>query len=472
MLFEAKIGLEIHVMLKTESKLFCGCKNEFSTKPNTNTCPVCLGLAGALPKLNKQAVSLAIKAGLLLGSTIARKSGFDRKHYFYPDLPKAYQITQNSKPICIGGSIKLSSGKIVRINHIHLEEDAGKLIHFKDKDTSGIDFNRSGIPLLEIVTEADLSNVHETVEFLTKLKHTLDFGEISTCKMELGEMRADVNISVKPKDEITLGTKVEIKNLNSFKAVFGAVHFVTNRHIKLLDAGKKVISQTLRWNESSLKTEPLRDKADATDYRYMQDPNLKEIVLTQSDVEEIRDTIAQNREQRYQIYTKVYGINKDSANILLEEKQISDYFENCVKLYNNPQEICNWILTELLKTYKQQKLNTLSDIISEKDFCIIISHAANKSITRTVAKQLLEKTITQKINPEEAIKEDNLSKKVTKEEIIKLINALLKTNINIKEDYKKEPDKIINYIIGHIVDATSGKADIKTIKICIKEILK
>lgn len=462
--YEINIGLEIHAELKTETKVFCGCKNSFGDSPNTNVCPVCIGLPGSLPVLNKQAVVLAIKAGLALGCHISPIVSFDRKHYFYPDLPKAYQISQNEKPICIGGGIKLDSGKFVRFNHIHLEEDAGKLIHDPLTDQTYIDYNRGGVPLIEHVTEVDLSSADEAVEFLTKLRQTLVFAGVADCKMEQGGMRCDVNLSVKKKDAQWFGTKVEMKNLNSFKSVHRAIEFEANRQIEELEKGGVIIQETRRWDDTKGISYAMRTKEESKDYRYMPEPDAKTLILSVEDVNEIRKSLPKTPAERFEQYTKDYNLSEYDANILISERFISDYFDNCVKIYNQPKTLANWIMTDLLKILKDANYSLLEEIISEENLCTIIKLLDDKKISRNVAKDLFVKVIETKQNPMEIAKKENLIETITPETIMAIVDGILAEKPDLAEQFKVEPDKITNFIVGGVMKQTKGKADASFVK--------
>ena len=462
--YEINIGLEIHAELKTNTKVFCGCKNSFGNKPNTNVCPVCIGLPGSLPVLNKQAVICAIKAGIALSCKISPIITFDRKHYFYPDLPKAYQISQNERPICIGGGITLDSGKFVRFNHIHLEEDAGKLIHDPLTDQTYIDYNRGGVPLIEHVTEVDLSSADEAVEFLTKLRQTLIYADVADCKMEQGGMRCDVNISVKKKGSPWFGTKVEMKNLNSFKAVHRAIEYEANRQISELEKGEKIVQETRRWDDTKGISYAMRTKEESKDYRYMPEPDSLSISITLEDVSKIRAELPKTPAERFDLYTTTFGLPEYDAKILISEKFIADYFENCVKIYNQPKTISNWIMTDLLKILKEADYSLLSDIISENNLCDIIKLLDNKKISRPVSKELLSKVIQTKHSPLEIAKKENLIETITPETIISIVDTILAEKPDLKSQYAVEPEKITNFIVGGVMKQTKGKADATLIK--------
>jgi aspartyl-tRNA(Asn)/glutamyl-tRNA(Gln) amidotransferase subunit B len=469
--YEINIGLEIHAELKTKTKIFCSCKNSFGDAPNTNVCPVCVGFPGTLPAVNKQAAILAIRAGLALGSRISPHLVFDRKHYYYPDLPKAYQISQDKLPLCVGGGIKLDSGKFVRFNHIHLEEDAGKLIHDTFTDQTFIDYNRGGVPLIEHVTEVDLSSADEAVEFLTKLRQTLIFADVANCKMEQAGMRCDVNISVRKKGEEKLGTKVEMKNLNSFRSVHSAITYEANRQIEELENGHVIVQETRKWDEQKGITTPMRKKEESKDYRYMPEPDFISINISPKDVEQIRNSLPLTPAERFEKYTQTFGLSEQDAKLLISEKYISDYFDNCLKLYNEPKIVANWVMTELMKLIKDSSYSTLDQIISEEHLCIILKMLEEKKISRTIAKELLEKSIKTKENPAEIAKKENLSSTISNEKLFELVDTILTEKPELKEQYKVQPDKITNFIVGGVMKQTQGKADASVVRAYVAKLL-
>ncbi len=462
--YEINIGLEIHAELKTKTKVFCSCKNEFGNTPNSNVCPVCIGLPGSLPVLNKEALVGAIKAGLSLGSDISPKINFDRKHYFYPDLPKAYQISQNENPVCIGGGITLSNGKFIRFNHIHLEEDAGKLVHDELTDQTYIDYNRGGVPLIEHVTEVDLSSAEEAVEFLTKLRQTLIFAGVSDCRMEQGGMRCDVNLSVKKKTDKWFGTKVEMKNLNSFKSVHRAIEYEANRQIETLEKGGKIIQETRKWDDVKGLSFAMRTKEESKDYRYMPEPDIISVLVSGDEIQKIKDSLPETPSKRFEKYTKEFGLPEYDANILISEKFISDYFENCYKLYKQPKTISNWIMTDLLKLLKEATYKTLNDIISEPYLCAIIKLLDEKKISRNVSKELLLKVIETKENPLAIAEREKLIEVIDSSAIYNIVDAVLNEKPDLADQYKAEPDKITNFIVGAVMKQTKGKADASLVK--------
>ena len=388
--YDIVIGLEIHAELNTKTKVFCSCKNSFGETPNTNCCPVCVGLPGALPVLNKKAVENTIKAGLCVGCEINDLAVFERKNYFYPDLSKAYQISQLVRPICIGGGITLDSGKRIRINRIHLEEDAGKLIHKTKTIGTLVDYNRGGIPLMELVTEPDFSSADEAVEFLDKLRRTYIYSGVANCKMEEGGMRCDVNLSVKEKGSNALGTRTEMKNLNSFKMVKRAIEYEAKRQIEELENGGTIIQQTRKWDDNKGKSYSMRSKENSHDYRYFPDPDLLTVEIDRESVERIRKTIPLLAGDRIKIYVEQYNLPEYDAKILTNEKFVSDYFEKCLSLYSAPKQISNWIMTEILKILKENPCEDLNQIISAENLVEIIKMVDTKEINRPNSKILLE----------------------------------------------------------------------------------
>ena len=455
--FDLVIGLEIHAELNTNTKVFCSCKNEFGCEPNTNTCPVCTGMPGALPILNRRAVELAIKSGLSFGSKINNYSVFERKNYFYPDLSKAYQISQLVYPLCLSGGVKLDSGKFIRLNRIHLEEDAGKLTHISKAVGTFVDYNRGGTPLIEMVTEPDISSAEEAVDFLKKVREALVFENIANCKMEEGGMRCDVNLSLKPKGSPVYGTRTEMKNLNSFKSVQRAIEYEAKRQAELLVAGGTIVQETRKWDDDKGKSSSMRSKEQAQDYRYFPDPDILPITVSYEDIAKIKDEMVMLPAERRERYVSEFGIPEYDAAILTTSKYISDYYENCVKLYNNPKKLSNWIMVDLLKLVKDQEEFVFP--VSEEHLTTIVKMVEDKVINKTIALELLDKVIETKKDPMALAKEMNLLVVISDEEILNLLKKLKAENEKVQADYKVDPEKISKFIIGYVMKNTAGKAN-------------
>lgn len=472
--YDLVMGLEIHAELSTKTKVFCSCKNAFGDEPNTNTCPVCTGMPGSLPVLNKRAVELAIKAGLAFGSSISKYTVFERKNYFYPDLSKAYQISQLVYPLNLGGGIRLESGKFIRINRIHLEEDAGKLTHISKAVGTFVDYNRGGTPLIEMVTEPDFTSAEEVIEFLKRVREILVFEDIAKCKMEQGGLRCDVNLSVKKKGSIELGTRTEMKNLNSFKSVQRAIEYEAKRQIELVSSGEDVIQETRKWDDDKGKSLSMRTKEEAQDYRYFPDPDLHALKISDEDIAKIRSEMTMLPEERRAMYQSAFGLPKYDAEILTTSKYISDYFENCVKLYNNPKKISNWIMVDLLKIVKDQGKDQ-DDIefpVSEQDLVAIIKMVEEKLIGKNLGLELLEKIIVKREDPIKLAKSLGMLVTISDEEILALLKKLKAENEKVTIDYKSDPEKISGFIVGYVMKNTGGKANSLKVKSLISEVFE
>ena len=462
--YDIVIGLEIHAELNTKTKVFCGCKNEFGSEPNTNCCPVCVGLPGALPVLNKKAVELTIKAGLALGCEINDLAVFERKNYFYPDLSKAYQISQLVRPLCLGGGIELESGKFVRLNRIHLEEDAGKLIHKKATIGTLVDYNRGGIPLMEMVTEPDISSADEAIEFLMNLRRTLIYAGIANCKMEEGGMRCDVNLSIKEKGSDVLGTRTEMKNLNSFKMVKRAIEYEAKRQIEALENGEKIVQQTRKWDDNKGKSFPMRSKENSNDYRYFPDPDLLSIEIAREDVEEIRATIPPLAQDRKKIYVEKYNLPEYDAKILTNEKFVSDYFEKALSLLNMPKQISNWIMTEVLRELKDHETEDLEQIITAQNLVAIIKAVEDGKISRPNSKALFEIIVQKTLAGEnvaalDVAKDAGMLGGFDDAALENSINEVLVEFADAMKDFEKSPDKVIRFYMGKVMQKSKGLAN-------------
>jgi len=484
--YDVTIGLEIHAELNTATKCFCGCKNDpFSSEPNANCCPVCLAFPGALPMLNQNAVKKTIAAGLAMGCEINDLAIFERKHYFYPDLSKAYQISQLVRPICLGGGIKLKSGKFIRLNRIHLEEDAGKLLHNAINQTSLVDYNRGGVPLIELVSEPDLSSAEEAVEFLEEIRSRLIFSGVANCRMEQGGFRCDVNLSLKPKGSKTLGSRTEMKNINSFRMVARAIEDETKRQAEILDKGERVISETRKWDEAKGKSSSMRNKEEAQDYRYLPDPDIPHIKITKADVEAIRKTMPVLAHQLREKFTTEYGLPEYDAGILTQTRDRANFYLDCVALLKEPKAISNWIMTDVARVMNERQRGHIErneakrcseDMVDEcipvtaKQLVEIISMVLSKKITKVVGEQLLDKVIQDpKSSPADIAKKMGMLDEVTDKQIIEILGALLKEKPNLADDYKANRQKVLPFIIGQVMKQTRGRAKSDIVEMLIEK---
>jgi aspartyl-tRNA(Asn)/glutamyl-tRNA(Gln) amidotransferase subunit B len=469
--YDIVIGLEIHAELNTKTKCFCGCANEFGSAPNTNVCPVCLAMPGALPVLNRAAVEKTILAGLAIDCDINDLAIFERKHYFYPDLSKAYQISQLVKPICLHGGIKLKNGKFVRLNRIHLEEDAGKLLHNSVNQTSLVDYNRGGVPLIEIVTEPDISSAAEAVEFLEQIRGRLVYAGVAQCKMEQGGMRCDVNLSLKLAGSATLGNRCEIKNLNSFRSVSRAIEFESLRQAEILDAGGKIITETRKWDDAKGKTSSMRNKEESQDYRYFPDPDIYAVKITRDDVENIKKTMPILPHQLREIFELQYALPEYDADILTRSKPTADFYLECLKILNEPKHISNWILTDIMARMNDRNLTEIP--VTPEHLCQIIKPVLDKTITKVVGLTLLDEIIKNpKTTPMLIAKAMGFLTAVDDQTIIDILTKLKAEKPNLVADYTANPSKVLPFLIGQVMKATQGKAKSDIVEKIIASIFK
>lgn len=467
--YEIAIGLEIHAELNTKSKIFCSCKNEYGAAPNTLTCPVCLGLPGSTPSLNKRAVELAVMTGILLDSNITEHTIFERRNYFYPNLPKGYQITEHSAPICTKGGIKLSSGKYISINRIHLEEDSGRIVSGVD-GYSYVDFNRSGVPLVEIVTEPVFASTDEVVEFVDRLRDRLVFADISDCCMEEGGLRFDVNMSIRENKFGELGTRVELKNLSSFKTMAKAIDYETRRQINELESGNLIKKETRVWNEELNRTYSIREKEESRDYRFFPDPDLNVLHITKEDVVNISKQIPESKEVKVDKYI-TQGLNEQLISIITSEKFVSDYYDRVFDITHDAIESANWISTEVLRYIKGKYSINISSIISEENLACIIKLVKEEKISRNNGKTLLNQVVTSGKSVMTLLKELGMQGIVEDQDIKDIILSEINNNPNIVDEYCCNPESIVNYMLGKIMYATNSKAMPERSKDLIIEIL-
>ncbi len=459
------IGCEVHCELKTETKLFCGCKNEFGGDANTHCCPVCSGFPGTLPALNRKAVEFAVKAGLALHCKISEFSKWDRKNYFYPDLPKAWQTSQYDLPLCIGGYVEFEldgEKKRVRLNRIHLEEDAGKLVH--DGGISRVDYNRCGVPLIEIVTEPDMHSAEEVVAFLTELKSVLKYTGVSDVKMQEGSLRCDVNLSVSESENgEKLGTRTETKNLNSFRSVARSIAFETRRQIDLLESGGVVEQETRRFDDNKGIGYAMRSKEDAHDYRYFPEPDLLPVVMSAADIKRIADTIPELKDARIARYTEKLGLPDYDARVLTEDKDVSDLFDGVVKLGADAKKASNFIMSEVLRLAKSQSSEDVELKVSAEQLAEILKMSAADELNNLAAKQLLSFVWGTNAAPRAAAAEKGLLQSNDEGEIKAVFDRVVADNPKQTADFIAGNDKLRGYFVGQIMRASGGKANPKII---------
>lgn len=468
MKYELVAGLETHVELSTKTKLFCSCEVAFGKKPNTLCCPVCMGHPGTLPVMNRQAVYFAVMAGLALNCRISQKSYMERKNYFYPDLPKAYQITQLREPLCTDGYLELASGKRIRINRIQLEEDAGKLIH-RD-DAVCVDYNRCGVPLIEIVSEPDFSSPEEAREYLEKLRILMRYIGISDCRMQEGSMRFDVNISAKEKGSSTLGTRTEIKNMNSISNMIKGMEYEFNRQCDILAKGEQVLQQTMRFDDITFTTSPMRNKEDAQDYRFFREPDIPAIVLSPEEIESIKASMPELPAEKMHKYME-FGISEQDAEQLSKYRNVAQFFDVVTKETESPLLASNLIISRIFATFKSE--NDKEDfklLITPLQFAELLKLAEDGSISKNLAKTTLDKMLVSGKSAGEYITEED-TKKLTDEEISDLCKKAAEENPRIVNDYKSGKDKALMALLGAVMRLSKGKADPEKVTEILKNIL-
>lgn len=464
--YEAVIGLEIHAQLLTESKAFCGCSTKFGSKPNTNVCPVCLGYPGVLPVLNKKVVEYTSLMGLAVNCKINERSIFARKNYFYPDLPKGYQISQYEEPICEHGFINIQlkngSSKSVRIKRIHMEEDAGKSIHDRGNETC-VDLNRCGVPLIEIVTEPDLSSGEEASIFLSKIHQLVRYLEICDGNMEEGSLRCDANISIRPSGSNELGTKTEIKNMNSFRNVEKAINFEINRQIEMLIDGEEIFQQTLLWNADLNEAFPMRSKEEAHDYRYFPEPDLFPVVVDECWKAELAKLLPELPDKRKQRFIDEYKLPEYDADILTQTKLLADYFESASGVAQDYKSASNWVMSEVLKVLNERKIEIKSFPVSPQNLGLMINLINDGTISGKIAKDIFTIMVNEGKEPLEIIKEKNLFQITNKTELEKLADELIQSHRSEVEQYLEGKEKVFGFFVGQIMKKTQGKANPKTV---------
>ena len=472
--YETVIGLEVHVELATKTKIFCGCSTEFGGAPNTHTCPVCTGMPGSLPVLNKQVVEYALAVGLATNCGINQYCKFDRKNYFYPDNPQNYQISQLYLPICHDGWVEIDTAagkKKIGIHEIHMEEDAGKLVHDEWEDCSLVDYNRSGVPLIEIVSEPDMRSADEVIAYLEKLRLIIQYLGASDCKLQEGSMRADVNLSVRVVGAPEFGTRTEMKNLNSFKAIARAIEGERVRKIELIEDGKKVIQETRRWDDNKESSHAMRSKEDAQDYRYFPDPDLVPVWISDEWIERVKAAQPELRTEKLARYESEYGLPQYDAEILTGSKHLADVFEQTVAICGKPKEVSNWLMTEAMRLLKEQEQEPEDMKFSPKNLAKLISLVEKNVINRTVAKDVFEAVFKEDVDPEGYVEEHGLKVVNDTDALTKTIEELLEKNPQSVADFKAGKEKAMGFIVGQTMRAMKGKADPAVVNQLVRELM-
>ncbi len=469
--YKTVIGLEVHVQLLTNSKLFCSCSTQFGQVPNSQVCPICLGMPGVLPVINEKAVRLGIKSALALNCKISEFTQFARKNYFYPDLPKNYQISQFEEPLATNGYLNLKRGE-VGIKRAHLEEDAGKLIHREEETCSFIDFNRCGIPLLEIVSEPELKSPEEAEEYLNLLKLILKYLEVSNCNMEEGSLRCDANLSVSPKGEKELGTRTEVKNINSFKNVRKALAYERERQIKLLESGEKVNQETMLWNEKKGITLSMRGKEESPDYRYFPEPDLIPFILEEKKLNEIKKGIDELPETRKQRFILNYHLTDYDAKLLTSQKPLADYFEEVTIHFKEAKLVSNWVLTELLGRLNSQHLTISQSPVTPIYLAELLQMIAENKVSGKMGKEILDKVFQSGKSPGSIVQEGGLTQISGSNELLRVVREVIKENPKTISDYKKGKEKAIGFLVGMVMQKTRGRANPANVNKLLQEELK
>ncbi|WP_419490488.1 Asp-tRNA(Asn)/Glu-tRNA(Gln) amidotransferase subunit GatB [Dialister hominis] len=479
MKYEAVIGLEVHTELQTTTKIFCGCKTSFGAEPNTNVCPVCLGLPGVLPVLNKRVLEFAVRAGLALNCEISRFSKFDRKNYYYPDLPKNFQTSQFDLPICERGHLDIEVNgekKQIRITRAHMEEDAGKLVHhgtsITDSDYSLVDYNRTGTPLLEIVTEPDMRSAKEAVAYLEKMRAILQNIGISDCRMEEGSLRCDANVSVRPVGQKELGTKAEIKNINSFKGVEKAIEYEALRQAEILEDGGKIIQETRTWDEKEGVTKSMRTKEEANDYRYFPEPDLAPFTVSEEYIEDIRKTLPELPDERRERYIANFGLSSTDAQYMTNDKDTSDYFEKVVAAGADPKVSVNWIMGEFASQLSNAGIEIAKAPVTPENLAKLLALIAKGTISGKIAKKVFAEMWKDGADPEEIVKAQGLVQISDTGALKELVVKVIANNPKAVEDFKAGKKKAVGALVGQIMKETKGKANPKVINELLNDELK
>ncbi|MCD6472903.1 Asp-tRNA(Asn)/Glu-tRNA(Gln) amidotransferase subunit GatB [Candidatus Aerophobetes bacterium] len=465
--YEITIGLEVHAELLTESKLFCGCSTDFGKAANTQTCPVCLGLPGVLPVINKKAVEYALLTAIALNCRINSFCRFARKNYYYPDLPKNYQISQYDEPLSNDGYLEINlkgKAKKIEIERVHLEEDAGKLIHgeetkySEDKEVSFVDYNRAGIPLMEIVSKPDIHSPEEAYQYLVTLKRILKYLEVSDCNMEEGSLRCDANISLAPKGE-KMGTKIELKNMNSFKEVKDGLTAEVKRQSQILDKGEKITQETRLWDSKRKKTNIMRSKEEAYDYRYFPEPDLLPLNIDKEWIESLKSRLPEMPKERYQRFIREYNLPEYDAGVLTDSKELADYFEECIKIFSYPKIVSNWIMGEFLYLLNKEKKSIKEVKVAPYQTAELLDQFKKGIISGKLAKKIFEKMFKTGRGAKEIIEKEGLIQISDEQEVGKIVDKVISENLKAVDDFKKGKNKALGFLVGEIMKKTKGKAN-------------
>ncbi len=472
--YETVIGLEVHVELATKTKIFCGCSTAFGAQPNAHTCPVCTGMPGSLPVLNKKVVEYAAAVGIAAGCEISAYSKFDRKNYFYPDNPQNYQISQLYEPICKNGGIEIqteSGRKTIGIHEIHMEEDAGKLVHDEWEDVSYVDYNRSGVPLIEIVSEPDLRSAQEVIAYLEKLRMMIQYLGASDCKLQEGSMRADVNLSVRPAGSQEYGTRTEMKNLNSFKAITRAIEHEKNRQADIIESGGTVIQETRRWDDAKEESYAMRSKEDAKDYRYFPEPDLVPIRISETWLANIRASQPEMREERMERYQAQYGLPEYDAEILTSSKRMADLFEEASQICAKPKKVSNWLMGETMRLLRENGQEPDSLSLDAAQLAKLVNLADSGAVSNTVAKEVFAEMFLHGTDPEQYVNEHGLGAVSDEGELRGVIEQVIADNPKSVEDYRGGKQKAVGFLVGQTMKAMKGKANPGVVNRILKELL-
>ncbi|MBQ9658089.1 MAG: Asp-tRNA(Asn)/Glu-tRNA(Gln) amidotransferase subunit GatB [Clostridia bacterium] len=460
--YEIVMGLEVHAELSTKTKIFCSCPTTFGAAPNTHTCPICMAMPGTLPVLNEKVVEYAVKAGLATNCEISRNSKNDRKNYFYPDLPKAYQISQFDQPLCEHGYVEIETSegkKKIRLTRIHIEEDAGKLNHDDLGGGSLVDLNRAGVPLIEIVSEPDLRTAEEVEQYLRKLKSILEYIEVSDCKMQEGSLRADVNVSVRKIGSKEFGTRTEMKNMNSFRSIVRAIEYEAQRQIDVLEDGGKIDQETLRWDDVSGKTFSMRDKEDAQDYRYFPDPDLVAIKLSEEYIENIRQGLPELPESRKKRYLEEFKLSEKDANIIIASKYLSNLFEEATKISGNAKAVNNWIISDISRILNEKELEPNEIPFTSEHLANLVILIDKGTISSSIGKKVLEELFENPREPQKIIEEKGWAQISDEGAIKEVVLKILEANPQSVADYKAGKDRALGFLVGQAMKETKGKAN-------------